>query len=168
MYVNITPSHSHPPSHTLTPPHLHPHTHTHTVTLVFSHSHPHTLRSLSRPHTLTHSQLNMFTTLTRPTSPEMPYEMSSSPVPSSSPPLAGGHPRKSAAGLEGGREHDWVDSEKRRPARCAYCGGMIQREGGREGGREGRREGERWREGREGERWREGVGEREREREREM
>ena len=35
-----------------------------------------------------------------------------------------------------------MESEKRRPALCAYCGGMIQREeGGRMRGREGIREG---------------------------
>ena len=34
-----------------------------------------------------------------------------------------------------------MESEKKRPVRCGYCGGMIQREGGREGGREEGREG---------------------------
>ena len=79
------------------------------------------------PHTLT--QLNMFTVLTRTTSPEMSYQLSSPLPPSSSSlPLTGGHPRKSSAGLVGGKDHDFVESEKRRPALCAYCGGMIQRE----------------------------------------
>ena len=80
----------------------------------------------SHPHNLT--QLNMFTVLTRTTSPEMSYQLSSPLPPSSSPPLTGGHPRKSSAGLVGGKDHDFVESEKRRPALCAYCGGMIQRE----------------------------------------
>lgn len=73
-------------------------------------------------------QINIFTTLDRPTSPpEMQYNLSSPSPPSTSPPLEAGHPHKSSAGLVGGREHDFVENEKRRPALCAYCNGMIQR-----------------------------------------
>ena len=34
-----------------------------------------------------------------------------------------------------------MESEKKRPVLCGYCGGMIQREGGREGESEGGKEG---------------------------
>ena len=90
----------------------------------------------------------MFATLMRPSSPpEMPYEMSVPVLRSASPHVSGGHPRKSSAGLVGGRDHDFVENEKKRPALCAYCGGMIQREergewgGGGGGGGNGEGEG---------------------------
>ena len=76
-----------------------------------------------------YTQLNLFTSLMCPsTSPEVPYQLSSSPPMPPSSPVSGGHPRKSAAGFVGGRDHDFVENEKKRPALCAYCGGMIQRE----------------------------------------
>jgi hypothetical protein len=66
------------------------------------------------------AKLNMFMSLVEAAPPEMSFQLSS-PIPPPS-----GHPRKSAAGLVSGRDHDFVESEKRRPALCAYCGGMIQ------------------------------------------
>jgi hypothetical protein len=75
------------------------------------------------------AKLNMFTSLVRPSlSPEMPYQLSSSPTPSSptSSIISGGRPQKSSAGLVAGRDHDFVENEKKRPTKCAYCGGMIQ------------------------------------------
>ena len=85
-------------------------------------------------------QLKMFMSLVEATPPEMSFQLSSPIPPSSSPPLTSRHPRKSVAGLVSGRDHDFVESEKRRPALCAYCGGMIQREEWDTGGREGRNE----------------------------
>ena len=79
-------------------------------------------------YTHTHTQLNMFSSLLRPSvSPEAPFQLSSPPPPPTSP-ISGGHPRKSSEGLVGGRDHDFIENEKKRPALCAYCGGMIQRE----------------------------------------